>query len=142
LVGTDGDEIEDASRSIALLGVARGPGTVALVGGPARQAAAFASEIEDIQIVAIDADLHSWSEEPEVSRIVAGPGLPFFSRMLRGVVVDGRLGNSWIEEACRVVASKSRVLVVRAPEGAGGILEECGLSVLATEPETVVAARG
>jgi len=142
LVGEEGGEIEDASRAIALLGLVGGGGTVALVGESARKGAAVARALTDLQIVAIDADLRSWSDVPGVSRLVAAPGLPFFSGMLRGVVVDGRLGTDLIQEACRVVAPRSRVLVERAPEGTDRILEDSGLTVLAREPETVVAARG
>jgi uncharacterized protein YbaR (Trm112 family) len=142
LAGAAGEEIEDASRSMALLGLVGGGGTVALIGQAARQGAALARELADLQIVAIDADLQSWNDVPGVSRIVAAPGLPFFSRTLRGVVVDGRLGTHLIGEACRVVAQRSRVLVVRAPDDTDRVLEESGLTVLAREPETVVAARG
>lgn len=133
---------EQASRMIALLGIHRGPGTVALVGSPARHAASLVSAVEDLQVAALDPDLRSWPESGGVSRLVTAPGLPFFSRTLRGLVVDGRLGNATLVEAARVVARLSRVLVVRAPENAHEILEKAGLSILASESETVVAVRG
>ena len=143
LDGEGGAQLEEeAGRLCALLGIERGPGAVALVGEAARYAGEVASAVDDLQIVAIDPDLVTWRDAPGVSRAVATPGLPFFSRRLRGVAVDGRLGRSWIEEAIRVVAPMSRVIVLRAPDWASRLLAEAGLTVLASEAETVVAARG
>ena len=133
---------EESGRLPAMLGIVRGPGTVALLGEAARHAQAVVRAVEDLQVVAIDSDVVGWTDTPGVSRAVAGPGLPFFSRMLRGVVVDGRLGPGWVDEAIRVVAPMSRVIVTRAPDWAATVLEEGGLAIMASEPETVVAARG
>ncbi len=133
---------DDVQRLCALLGIQRGPGVVALLGASARHASGVASTVEDLLIVAIDPDLVTWEDAPGVSRAAAGPGLPFFSRALRGVVVDGRLGRGWIEEAIRVVAPMSRVIVLRSPDWTSGLLAEAGLTILASETETVVAARG
>ena len=141
-VGPTRDDEEEAGRLSALLGITRGPGTVALLGAAARHAGAVVRAVEELQVVAIDSDLVGWTDTPGVSRAVAGPGLPFFSRMLRGVVVDGRLGRDWVEEAIRVVAPMSRVIVTRAPDWAPTVLEAGGLSILASEAETVIAARG
>lgn len=137
-----GDESEDAQRVVALLGIVGGPGTVALVGEAARYCAAVATGGGEIQAVGVDPDLRGWPEGPGVSRIAAGPGLPFFGAMLRGVAIDGRLGPGWLAEAARVVAPRGRVVVVRASSGAAETLREAGLDVLASEAETVVAARG
>ena len=131
----------EAERIAALIGAARGPGTVALVGSPAVHGPAIYHLTEDLQIVGIDADLGSWPEDPSWSRIVCRPGLPFFSRMLRGVGLDGRLGRRWIDEAARVVAPMSRVVVTHAPTETSAWLEGAGLQVVAAEEETVVAAR-
>lgn len=134
----------DASveRIVALLGIHRGPGTVVLVGRPARFAHAVAAAVDDLQAVAVDPDTRRWSEAPSVSRMASAPGLPFFSRMLRGAVVDGGLGPSFIFEGARVVAPRSRVVVLDAPDDASSVLEEAGLDVLAAESGTVVATRG
>ena len=142
-LGLDAPErVDEAERAIALLGVARGPGTVALVGAPARFATRLVARVDHLQAVAVDADARAWPEHEGVSRIVASPGLPFFSRTLRGVVVDGRLGSGVLFEAARVTAPMSRVVVVDAPEDSTSVLEEGGLHILAEEAETVVAARG
>ena len=136
-----GDAAE-AERIAALIGVARGPGTIALVGGPAAHCLAIAGLTEDLQIVGVDPDLSAWPEDPSWSRIASRPGLPFFSRTLRGVALDGRLGRQWVDEAARVVAPMSRVLVTNAPAQTAGWLEEAGLRVMAAEAQTVVGACG
>lgn len=129
-------------RLMALLGVPQGPGTLLLVGSPARHAGGLAERIEGVEIVALDADMARWPEIPGVSRMAAGPGIPLFDRTLRGVAVDGALGERWLVEAARVVAPLGRVVVQDAPDGVEGILVASGLRVLATEAGTVVAARG
>jgi uncharacterized protein YbaR (Trm112 family) len=140
--GSAAVEADETGRLAALLGLVGGPGTVALVGRPARYAASLADQVEGVEFVAVDPDARTWPERPGVSRMVAGPGLPFFSRVLRGVVLDGVLGGEAIHEAARVVAPRSRVVLVDAPPGSAAALEAEGLSVLAEEGETVVAARG
>lgn len=138
---TDGELPTEADRVIALLGIPRGPGTAVLVGRPARHAWVLAAAIEGLQVVAADADVRAWPDAPDVSRLVCAPGLPFFSRTLRGVVIDGRLGPDMIREAARVVAPMSRVVVVGPDPGVDRALLDEGLTVLAADPETVVAAR-
>ena len=56
--------------------------------------------------------------------------------------IDGRLGPEWLREATRVLAPKSRVVVTRASDGASEALEAGGLTVVVSEAETIVAARG
>jgi uncharacterized protein YbaR (Trm112 family) len=143
LAGPAGD-VDAAARErvVALLGVVGGPGTVALVGEPARYASAVRSLSDELQVAAVDPDLRGWPEEPRVSRLAAEPGLPFFDSSLRAVAVDGRLGSPWLSEAARVVVPRGRVVVVHAEDGTDEILRGAKLEVLASEAETVVAARG
>jgi len=133
---------EDADRLVALLGIVGGPGTVALVGEPARFAAAVTASSDELQVVCVDPDLRDWPEAPRISRLVAAPGLPFFASTLRAVAVDGRLGSAWLAEAARVVVPRGRIVVIRAADGTAEELRSAGLEVLAAEAETVVAARG
>jgi hypothetical protein len=147
LVGSPGPAADptegrlEAERQVALLGIVGGPGTLALVGGPARWASEVSSALPEVHVVAIDADLRLWPEAPGVSRLVCAPGLPFADASLRGVVVDGRLGGGWLREAARAVVPRGRVVVEGATAGAGATLEQVGLRVVAQEGETVVAAR-
>jgi len=133
---------DESSRIIALLGITGGSGTVVLVGGAARYGAALAEVMEEVQVVVVDADTREWTDRVRISRIVSGPGLCFFSRSLRGIVLDGRLGTELVVEAARVTAPLARLLVVRAPAGTEELLRKAGLSILAAEAETVVATRG
>jgi hypothetical protein len=126
----------------ALLGVTEGPGTLALVGEPARLATGLVELVQGVEVAAVDAALARWPESPGVSRLVASPGLPFFDQTLRGVAGDGALGRRWIREACRAVSRLARVVVTSAPDDARAILEDAGLRVLAAEAGTIVAARG
>lgn len=136
------DDPAHAERLIALVGVAQGPGTLVLAGEPARHAAAFAAAVEGIHVIAIDSDLTGWPDVTGVSRMAAAPGIPLFSRSMRGVAVDARLGPAALHDAARVVAPRARVVAVRADEAATGeIFREAGLEVMASEAGTVVAAR-
>ncbi len=137
----EADGNEGVERIMALLGVAEGPGTLVLVGGEARRAAALAERIPGVEIVGVDADLARWPEVPRVSRMVSRPGLPLFSRSMRGVVLDGGLGLAWVEEAARVVSPLARVVVTESKDGTSSALEQAGLQILAQEAGTVVAAR-
>jgi len=132
----------EAERIVALLGVTGGPGTVAMVGRPARHAGALVAAIDGVHVMAVDPDLDAWPPVAGVSRMMAAPGLPLYSRSLRGVAMDGRLGNAWIREAARVVGRLGRVVVIRSDDGVADALEETGLAILAAEDEIVVAARG
>lgn len=135
------DSRDEAARLVALLGIVGGPGTVALIGGPARAAAEVARALAEIHVVAIDPDLRGWPEQERVSRLASAPGLPFFGSTLRGVAVDGRLGEPWLAEAARVLAPRGRVVVVGSSPDVVRRLEREGLRVIAADPETVVAAR-
>ena len=143
--GSAGDRPDvppDAERIVAMLGIPRGPGTVAFVGRPAVYARGFTTSVPDADAVVVDADTSEWPEVERVSRIVSAPGLPFFDRVLRGVVVDGGLDRALLYDAARVTAPMSRVVVLGAGTDAGEVLVEAGLTVLAREGENLVAARG
>ncbi len=131
----------ETDRLTALLGVPEGPGTLALVGAPARHGPGLAERVPGVEVVALDADLSSWPEAPRVSRMTARPGIPFFDATLRGVVVDGVLGVSWLKEAARTISRLARVVVVDADDDVTAILEGAHLEVLAAEAGTVVAAK-
>ncbi|MDH3270971.1 MAG: hypothetical protein OEN56_06540 [Gemmatimonadota bacterium] len=137
----DDEDEHNAERLVALLGIPRGPGTVVTVGRPARFAGAIERAVEDLQVVAVDPDVRGWPDRGSVTRMVAAPGLPFFSGTLRGAIVDGRAGRATIFEGARVVAPMSRVIVTGASDLAEEVLEEAGLSILASESGTVVATR-
>lgn len=137
----DEPEADRTTRVAALLGVTRGPGHLVLVGRPARHARALAGMLDEVEVVGIAPWLRGWEEEPGVSRIAAGPDLPFFSRRIRGVVLSGPGAGPLLDEAARVVGPGSRVVVLDAPAGARSRLEDAGLSPLLDDEGVVVAAR-
>ncbi|MDX1567281.1 MAG: Trm112 family protein [Longimicrobiales bacterium] len=136
------EDEDEVLRIAALLGVKEGPGHLVLVGPSARAAPALARMLERIEVVAMAPDLRVWGEEAGVSRMVAGPGLPFFSRRIRGVLLDGEAGAPYLDEALRVVGPGSRLAVLRPNEAAADRIREAGLElVLDQEPEAMVAER-
>ena len=141
--GLAGDPVirtqDESEYLLPLLGITRGPATVLLIGGPTELGPGLAALLDDIHVVGADADLARWPTDPSWSRIVSYPGIPLFSRSLRGVVIDGRLDRHWFEEAARVIAPMSRVVVVNAVTTTSEWLQAAGLSFMANESGRVVA---
>ncbi|MFP3948654.1 MAG: Trm112 family protein [Longimicrobiales bacterium] len=139
---TPEEDEEEILRVAALLGVKEGPGHLVLVGPAARAAPGLARMLDRIEVVTVAPDLRVWDEESGVSRMVAGPGLPFFSRRIRGVLLDGAAGAPYLDEAVRVVGPGSRVAVLRPEGDARDRVTSAGLNlVLEQEPEAIVAER-
>jgi uncharacterized protein YbaR (Trm112 family) len=118
--GRAGDPVikaqEESEYLLPLLGVIQGPATVLLIGGPAVLGGGLAALLDDIHVVGADADLARWPADPAWSRIVSHPGIPFFSRSLRGVVIAATTAHEWLQvaglsimadESGRVVATSS-----------------------------------
>lgn len=137
----DDPDPDRTTRLAALLGVTRGPGHLVLVGRPARHARVLAGMLEEIEVVGVAPWLRGWEEEPGISRVVAGPGLPFFSRRIRGVVLSGPGAEPLLADSARVVGPGSRVVVLDAPADARGRLEGAGLSPVLDEAGVVVGVR-
>ena len=141
--GLAGDPVirtqDESEYLLPLLGITRGPATVLLIGGPTELGPGLAALLDDIHVVGADADLARWPTDPSWSRIVSYPGIPLFSRSLRGVVIDGRLDRHWFEEAARVITPMSRVVVVNAVTTTSKWLQAARLSIMANESGRVVA---
>ena len=90
---------------VALLGIHRGPGTVAALGAAALYAVPLAEAVEDIMVAAVDPDTKSWPGHPGVTRMVSSPGLPFFDRTLRGA---SSMALSALRCSSRRVAARRR----------------------------------
>jgi uncharacterized protein YbaR (Trm112 family) len=109
------DDAEGALRLAAMLGVTRGPGTLLLLGEPARQAERLVAMIDEIEVVALHPGLRARSEAPGVSRAHAGeaPGdrLPFFTSTFRGAALDAEGALGRLDEVFRVTAPGARVVV-------------------------------
>lgn len=125
----------------ALLGVAEGPGEIALLGEAARFAPLLAHRVPNLEFAAVHQAVLGWDEAPGVSRVVAGSRLPFADRKFRGVLLEGAASAGLLREAARILAPGHRVVVLDAPEGAAGSLMAAGLTVRLDQDGVVVAGR-
>jgi uncharacterized protein YbaR (Trm112 family) len=132
---------EEALRLGALMGVTEGPGTLLLEGPAASHARAVATRIGGVEVVALNPALRWDPEEEGVSRMVADPGLPFFSGSLRAVLLSGRTEDRILEESVRVLIPGGRVVVLDAPPGAGGRLEAAGIRIVLEQEGVLVGER-
>jgi uncharacterized protein YbaR (Trm112 family) len=132
---------EEALRLAALMGVTQGPGTLLLEGPAASHAGAVAGRVGGVEVVALSPALR-WDPEAEgVSRMVAGPGLPFFSASLRAVLLSGRAEDRTLDESARVLIPGGRVVVLDAPPGTGGRLEGAGIRIVLEQEGVLVGER-
>lgn len=139
--GGAGEADETAMKLAALLGVSEGPGHLVLAGPVAGRARELAGLVPDVEVVAVSTDVRTWPEEPGVSRLVAGPGLPFFSRTIRGVALSGGAADDLLEEASRVVAAHGRVVLLDPPSRGRERLGRAGLQVVLEDGGVIVASR-
>lgn len=138
------DDEEEVLKIAALLGVREGPGNLVLVGPSARAATALSEVLDGVEVVTVASDLQGWEEEPGVSRMVAGPGLPFYARRVRGVLLDGDAGDPYLDDAPRVVGPGGRVVVLHPRRDRDRIrsrFREEGLALVLDEDEALVATR-
>lgn len=133
----------EATTLRQLLGMGEGPGYTLLVGRAAAWAARLAEGLSHgAEVVALDEATRSWPEQPGISRLIAGPGIPFFSQTVRGVLLHG--ADAWSEdlaEAARVLAPRHRVVVLDAPEDAADRLAAAGLQGAVRSGRLAAAAR-
>ena len=138
--GGDGPtDPEETLRLAASLGVTSGPGTILLQGPVSRYAGALAGLVGGIEVVAMDPGGMGREEAEGVSRMVATTGIPFFSGSFRGVMISGGVRERDLDEAARVVAPRSRVVVLDGFQGAGEYLKALGLQVLLDKDGVLVA---
>lgn len=132
---------DEVMRLAAFLGVAEGPGHLALLGRLAAFAEPLAEMLDEVEVVAVGPWTRNRPERPGVSRLAAGSKLPFFSRSLRGVAVSGEEAQRHLDEAVRVTSDMARVVVVDAPADTAHRLDVAGLEVVLDEQGVVVASR-
>lgn len=136
------EEGEDAAVRLAgLMGLAEARGAVLVAGPAVDHAEALAALVEGIEVVAVGLpDANPLAPAPGVSRMRAGPELPFRGGSLRGVTLTGGWA-ALLEEGARVLGREGRLVVAPAPPEAGERLVAAGLSVVGSESDVVVAAR-
>ncbi len=135
------DVREEALRLAALMGVTEGPGTVLIQGPAAVHASAVSAMVGGIEVVAADPSMRGQGEREGVSRMVAGPGLPFMSSCLRAVVLSGAVREEDIPEALRVLVPRGRVVVLGTTPGTRPVVEGSGGRVVLEEDGVLVAER-
>ena len=113
---------------------------VLLMGPAARHGKALADRIEHIEVVLVAPGLGGASEEDGVSRLAVKGRIPFHSGSFRGVVLSGETEVAEVEEACRVLAPQSRLVILGGGPETAVRVRSLGLSVL-VEQEGVLAAR-
>lgn len=132
---------EDVLKAQALLGIAEGPGEVALAGSAARFAPGLARRVSGMEMAALHPAVLQWEEEDGVSRLLAAGALPFFDRSLRGVLMEGEGDRKALREGARVLAAGHRMVVLEAPSGVADTLMAAGLTVQLDTDGVVVARR-
>lgn len=137
---TDAVELEQIA---ALLGVAEGPGNIALVGSVARYASPLADRTPGVEVIAVAEQARGDAEREGVSRMVSGRDLPFRPKSLRALALS--TGKAEIlerpEALIRLVLQGGR-LVVEGPDArTGERLANVGARVLAQDERWLVATR-
>lgn len=134
--------VDEALRIAALMGVAEGPGLLMVIGPGAGNALRLSEMVEGVEVIAVSTALAGNIEQPGVSRIGMGSRIPFRTRSMRGVALTGAAARELIEEAARVAAPRSRVVVFSGGAGIAERLEESGLRIIAKDGRATVAERG
>ncbi len=130
-----------ALRTAALMGVTDGPGMLLIKGPSACLARSVAELVPDVEVVAIDPSLRRDPEVLRVSRLMAGPAIPFFSGTMKGVLLSGLMEARDIQEGSRVLAPGGRLVLEEPPQAARDGLESAGLKVLLEEQGVLVCQR-
>ncbi|MBW3654708.1 MAG: hypothetical protein KY444_01275 [Gemmatimonadetes bacterium] len=133
-----GDDPEAPVKLAALMGLAGARGLVLLEGPGTRHAAALATLVPEVEVVAVDGA--SGPMQPGVSRVRAGAALPFRDGTMRGAALTGGAGEARLREALRVLAPGARLLVHPAAAETAARLRSLGARVLLEQEGVVVAA--
>lgn len=136
-----GEQEAEAIRIAAFTGITEGPGTLLLEGHAASRAGAVAGMLGGVEVVALNPALRFHPEEEGVSRMVAGPGLPFFSSTLRAVVLSEWVDDGALKESVRVLIPGGRIVLLDAPPGAREQLEGAGVRIVLEEAGVLVGER-
>lgn len=131
-----------AWRLAALMGVTTGPGFTLIAGPGVEAAGRIAGAIEGLEVIAVGEGLADRAAEAGVSRVAAGPALPFYGRSMLAVALTGGAAAALLSEGVRVLAPTGRLVLDPAPADAAERLAAEGLKVLAEGDGAVVAARG
>lgn len=143
----DEDAVSAARALLGLggeIGLTPGVAQVVLTEGVAELAPGLAERLDDIEVVVVSAGGRGVSGPdgaPRWSRIVSVDVLPFHEASVRGVLIHGSEADRWLRAASRVVAPRSRVVILDPGPGVAAELEAAGLKLKLDAAEAVVAER-
>lgn len=142
------------------IGLTPGVAQVVLTEGVASLAPGLTERLEDLEIVVVStgsaesgsAESGGSAADPAGnsaatpshetwSRIVSAGVLPLHEASVRGVVIHGSEADRWVASAVRVVAPRSRIVVLEPEESVAERLETAGLVLRLDAAEAVVAER-
>lgn len=133
---------ERALRVAALLGARASGEWVLLIGFGADFAKNVSVLLPEIEVIALAVNpVGSGQEVPGVSRVVAGPDLPFQLGKLQGVALAGGTEAAGIAHLAGVLAPTGRLLIEEPSPGAVEHLWDAGLQILLQDPGALLAAR-
>lgn len=127
----------DTLRLAALIGVAQGPALIAVAGSVAGRAAELAALLPGVEVVALAPRFH-FAPPPGASHLLASERLPLRSGSLAGIAVAGPWAEFVLDEALRTVARSGRVVLLDASPRSEQAFRNQNLTVLASEPGTLV----
>jgi uncharacterized protein YbaR (Trm112 family) len=132
-------DADETFRLAALLGITSGPARVLLLGSAGAHAPALIGLIPELEAVRVGSAWLPGPEQPGISRLAAGPAMPFQSRALQGAVLGGP-EIALMAEVARVVAPGGRIVLQEATGAGRGAAETAGLQVLLDQGDLLVAA--
>jgi uncharacterized protein YbaR (Trm112 family) len=133
----------ETERLAALLGVAEGPGNIALVGPLSAHAGGLADRIPGVEVIAIGSEARAQEEREGVSRLAADALLPFHPWSLRALALSA--GSAALlehpKELAALVPRGGRVVVEAPAADAAERLAAAGARVLAHDARWACAVR-
>ena len=127
----------DTLRIAALLGVAEGPAHIAVAGSIAGAAAAIGALLPGVDVVALTPRF-DFSPPPGASHLLVSERVPLKSGSLAGIALAGPWAELLLNEAVRSIARAGRLVLLDAFETNEQDLCSHNLTVLASEPGTLV----
>jgi uncharacterized protein YbaR (Trm112 family) len=132
---------EGAMRVAALLGIASGPARVLLAGSLVGLAQGIADIVAELEVIALFDGMATGPERAGVTRMAAGPVLPFRTGSLQGLATSGDVVRRLLPEAARVTAPGGRLVVMTPPPGVEVEVDQAGLETKGVQAEALVAEK-
>lgn len=131
----------DTLHLAALIGVARGPARIGVVGDLAGRASALASLLHGVEVVALAPRFHS-RPPPGASHLMASERLPLRDGSLAGIALAGSWAELLLRDGLRCLAHSGRIVLVGASPEGEQVFRGQDLAVLADEAGVLVGRLG